>query len=75
VVARDGPLARDRVDAVVGERRRHDREVTAIHRDRTLAKVDLDDGHRIVFEDVEVAEHVPDRTVAMARAALRFVHG
>jgi hypothetical protein len=52
-----------------------DREVAAGHRDRTLAKVDLDVCHWVVGEDVEVAEQVPDRTVAVARAALRFVHG
>jgi hypothetical protein len=68
-----GALAGDGVDAVVRERRRHDGQVAAGDQDGALAEVQVQARFDGVADDVEVAEQVRDRAVAMAGRALRFV--
>ena len=73
VFAAEGLPPGERVDAVIGQRRRHHRQVAAGDRDRALLEIQID--HRVgrLGQDVEIAQHVADGAVAMAGLALRTV--
>ena len=61
------------VAAVVRQRRRHHRQVAARHVDRALPEVQVDGFVRVAGDDVERAQHVPDRPVAVPGAVLGVV--
>jgi len=69
----DRPLAGQRVDALIGQRGSHEREIDAVHRDGALLEVGVHRRGGIVLEDVEVSEQMADGTVAVPRETLGFV--
>jgi hypothetical protein len=73
VLALQGSLAGDRVDAGVGERRGHDRQVPAGDRDRALAQVQLEGGLDVAVEHPLAAHEVGGGPVAVGRLQLRLV--
>ena len=66
----DHAIARHRVDAAGRERRADHAEVAAVDLDRALAEVEVEIRLRIVLDDLEIAQHVADRAVAVPRVAL-----
>ena len=66
-------LACRRMHAVVGERRRHVREVAAVDQHRALTEVVLERRHRVAVDDPEVLEHPRDRAVAKTGLAFGAV--
>ena len=66
----DRPHTGDRIDAQVGERRSHDGQIGAGHRDGALPEVGIHRRGRIIDEDVEVAEQVADGPIAVPRPIL-----
>lgn len=74
-LAAHGPLPGQRMHAAIGQRGRHERQIAAIHLDRTLLEVQLQRGARVVLHDVVVAQHVADGAVAVAGGVFRCEHG
>ena len=62
-------LARDWVDAVVGQGRRHDGEIPAIHEHRTLAEVDFENVLGLTPNHIAVAHQIGNRAIAVSRLA------
>ena len=69
----DGADPRDRIHAAVGERRADEREIAAGDEDGALPEIGFQRRRRLVGEDIEVAQHPANRTIAMARLALGLV--
>src|SRR5665811_189632 len=65
----------DGVPAVIGERRRHDREIGSSHIDRALAEIEVEHLVWIALNHRRVEHHVSDGAVAMPGRQLRFEHG
>ena len=74
-VGRHHLFAGDGIDAAVGQRRRHHRDVARVHQDRALPEVDLQHGSDIVRDDGVGAQQIADRPVAVAGQALGRIDG
>ena len=71
----DDLLTGHRVEAAVGERRRHDGEVTRRHAHGALLDVAVDDDVRVVRQHVVTAQHVSDGEIAVRVVPFRFGDG
>jgi hypothetical protein len=69
-----GTFSGERVDAAVGERRRHDAQVAAVHRHGALAEVQIQRQLGVFDDDVEVSQHVPDGAIAVSGRPFRSVY-
>jgi hypothetical protein len=67
--SRTAPFTRDRVDTARRERGRHHAHVAAVHLDRALPEVQVERLVDVDAEDVEVAQHVRNRAIAVPVAA------
>ena len=74
-IGRHDLLAGHRIDAAVGQRRRHDGDVARRHLDRALPKIDIEHLADVVLDDVGVAQQIADRAIAVAGDAFGSVHG
>ena len=63
-----------RIDAAIGERRRHDREVARGHQNGALAEIDVEHVVDVAVNDGIIAQQVGDRAVAVAGCALGGKH-
>lgn len=66
-------LPGERIDPAVGQCRRHYPEIPAGHRDRTLLEIQLHCAVGMTREDIEIAQHVSDRPIAMPRSAFTLI--
>jgi hypothetical protein len=73
VLPLDGAIVGPRVHAAARERRRHEREVAAVDRDRALTEVEVERHVRILGQHVEVPQQVGDRAVAVPGRLLRAI--
>ena len=74
-VGRHDLLAGHRIDAAVGQRRRHDGDIARRHLDRALPEIDIENLADVILDDVGVAQQIADRAIAVAGAAFGCVHG
>ncbi len=75
MVRGDRALPRPRVDSAARQRRGHQRQVAAVDLQRALPEIEVEGHVGRLVEDAEVAQHVADRAVAVARLALGAVDG
>ena len=66
--------AGQRIDAVIGERRRHDGEVAAGDGDGALPEIEVEHLDRIALDHAGVQHHIGDGAVAMAGRVFRLEH-
>ncbi len=70
-------LAGHRIEAVIGKRRRHHREIARGHQHRTLPEIDVEHGVDVALDHGVIAQQISDGAVAVAGFALgleyRFV--
>ena len=71
VLAPDRLLAGDWIDSAVRKRRRHDAQVARGYGNRALLEVKFDRRNRVGRQNIEIAQHVADGAIAMARFAFR----
>ena len=75
-IGRDDLLAGDRIDAAIGERRRHHGEIARGDQDRALPEIDIEHRIDVVLHDTVVAQQAGDGAVAVAGGASpRREHG
>ena len=76
-VGRHDLFAGHRIDAAIGQRRGHDRDIARRHQDRALPEIDFQHRADVVLDDGGVAQEIADRAVAVAGRAFggvdRFV--
>ena len=74
-VGRQHLFAGHRIDAAIGQCRRHHRDVARVHQDGALPEIDLQHGRDIVRDDGVGAQEITDRPVAVAGQALGRIDG